>query len=146
MAYQLVTGRLPFQGGPGQMMYQHLTSEPQLPSTHMPSLPADIDTVILLALAKKPEDRFASISAFARAFEQATEDSNSTVFQPSLQSAGIPSIQQAQDRPAGNDAYATVAALPQEDRPPPFPASARNTVFTGNKTVITGGSPPGEKT
>ena len=144
MAYQLVTGRLPFQGGPGQMMYQHLTSEPQPPSTHMPSLPADVDSVILHALAKKPEDRFASISAIARAFQQATEGSNSTVFQFSLQSIDVPSTKQAQDgpAPAGNDLYATVAATPPEDRRTPLPTSDNNTVITGDKTVMTGGSTP----
>ena len=145
MAYQLVTGRLPFQGGPGQMMYQHLASEPQPPSTHMPSLPEYVDTVILHALAKKPEDRFASISAFARAFQQATEESSSTVFQFSLQSIDVPSTRQAQDGPAsaGNDLYATVAAMPPEDRRPSLPTSDNNTVITGDKAVITGGSPPG---
>ena len=144
MAYQLVTGRLPFQGGPGQMMYQHLTSEPQPPSTHVPSLPANVDTVILHALAKKPEDRFASISAFARAFQQATKDSNSTVFQFTLQSTNVPSTVQAQDRPAGKDLYATAAGLPQEDRRPSLPTSDHNTVITGDKAVITDdGSPPG---
>ena len=144
MAYQLVTGRLPFQGGPGQMMYQHLTSEPQPPSTLMPSLPADIDSVILHALAKKPEDRFASISAFARAFQQATEESSSTVFKFSLQSIDVPSTKQAQDgpAPAGNDPYATVAATPPEDRRTPLPTSDNNTVITGDKTVMTGGSTP----
>jgi len=144
MAYQLVTGRLPFQGGPGQMMYQHLTSEPQPPSTHMPSLPADVDTVILHALAKKPEDRFASISAFARAFQQATKDSNSTVFQFTLQSTNVPSTVQAQDRPAGKDLYATAAGLPQEDRRPSLPTSDNNKVIVGDKAVITDdGSQPG---
>ena len=144
MAYQLVTGRLPFQGGPGQMMYQHLTNEPQPPSTHVPSLPADVDTVILHALAKKPEDRFASISAFARAFQQATKDSNSTVFQFTLQSTNVPSTVQAQDRPAGKDLYATAAGLPQEDRRPSLPTSDNNKVIVGDKAVITDdGSQPG---
>ena len=144
MAYQLVTGRLPFQGGPGQMMYQHLTNEPQPPSTHVPSLPANVDTVILHALAKKPEDRFASISAFARAFQQATKDSNSTVFQFTLQSTNVPSTVQAQDRPAGKDLYATAAGLPQEDRRPSLPTSDNNKVIVGDKAVITDdGSQPG---
>src|SRR6266849_8543023 len=71
MAYQLLTRHLPFHGGLGQMMYQHINVQPQPPSTYVPNLPADVDTVILHALAKKPEERFASISAFARAFQQA---------------------------------------------------------------------------
>jgi serine/threonine protein kinase len=71
MAYDLLMGHPPFQGGFGQVMYQHLHVTPQPPSKLNPRMPADLDTVLLHALAKKPEERFASISAFARAFQQA---------------------------------------------------------------------------
>ena len=142
MAYQLVTGRLPYQGGPGQMMYQHLTSEPQPPSTYMPFLPGDVDIVILHALAKKPEDRFASIAAFARAFQQATEESSATVFQFTLQNTIFPGAAYTQDRPAGIDPYATIAAMSPEEARPPLSTSDENTVITGDKTVISGGSTP----
>ena len=71
MAYDLLTGHPPFQGGLGQVMYQHLHVTPQPPGTLNPHGPADLDTVLLHALAKKPEERFASISAFARAFQLA---------------------------------------------------------------------------
>ncbi len=71
LAYDLLTGHPPFQGGLGQVMYQHLQLTPQPPSKLNPRLPIDVDTVLLHALAKKPEERFASISAFARAFQQA---------------------------------------------------------------------------
>ncbi len=141
MAYQLVTGRLPFKGGPGQMMYQHLTTEPEPPSTHMPSLPTEIDSVILHALAKKPEDRFASITAFARAFQEATGDRNATVFQFTLQNTNVPTITHMQDRPANLDPYATAAVvMPSEDHQPPYSTSDEKTVITGDKTVISGGS------
>jgi len=71
MAYDLLTGHPPFQGSLGKVMYQHLHVTPQLPSTLNLRLPADVDMVLLHALAKKPEERFGSISAFARAFQQA---------------------------------------------------------------------------
>lgn len=71
MAYELLTGRPPFQGGLSQLMYQHFHSAPPRPSSFNPRLPADVDTVLLHALAKKPAERFASIAAFARAFQQA---------------------------------------------------------------------------
>ena len=71
MAYDLLTGHPPFQGGLGQVMYQHLHVTPQSPGKLNPRVPADVDTVLLHALAKKPGERFASISAFARAFQQA---------------------------------------------------------------------------
>ncbi len=70
MAYELLTGRPPFQGAPGHLLYLHLTMPPPPPSTFNPRLPKDIDTVLLHALAKRPERRFASITAFARAFQQ----------------------------------------------------------------------------
>jgi VCBS repeat-containing protein len=73
MAYQLLTDHLPFEGAPGRMMYQHINVQPPSPSTFDPHLSKDIDTVILHALAKKPEERFASIAAFANAFQQAVQ-------------------------------------------------------------------------
>src|SRR5438874_10542844 len=71
MVYQLLAGRPPFQGGPGQMMYQHFNVVPQPPSAFNPTINPELDTVILHALAKRPADRFPSISAFANAFQQA---------------------------------------------------------------------------
>ena len=71
MAYELLTGRPPFLGNHQQVMYQHLEVQPQLPSKFNPLIHTGIDAVILRALAKRPEDRFPSISAFAHAFEQA---------------------------------------------------------------------------
>jgi hypothetical protein len=74
MAYELLTGRLPFQGPPMRMMHQHATTPPQPPSTLNPQLSTDIDAVLLQALAKKPEERFASITAFAQALQQAVQN------------------------------------------------------------------------
>ncbi len=71
MAYELLTGRPPFLGGMEQLMYQHFSAQPAPPSTFNPQLSTVIDSVILRALAKKPEDRFPSITAFASAFEHA---------------------------------------------------------------------------
>lgn len=71
MAYELLTGRPPFQGGLSQLMYQHFNIAPPPPSSFNPRLSRDIDTVLLHALAKKPAERFASIAAFGRAFQQA---------------------------------------------------------------------------
>lgn len=72
-AYELLAGRLPFVGRQEQLMYQHFNVQPQPPSTFNPQLSKDVDSVILKALAKQPEDRFLSISAFANALQQATQ-------------------------------------------------------------------------
>jgi serine/threonine protein kinase len=72
LAYELLAGRSPFVGRQEQVMYQHFNVQPQPPSTFNPQLSKDVDAVILKALAKRPEDRFLSISAFASAFQEAT--------------------------------------------------------------------------
>jgi len=71
MAYEMLTGRPPFQGSLEQMMYQHLSVQPVAPSRLNPGLPPDVDAVFATALAKQQGDRFLSISAFGRALQQA---------------------------------------------------------------------------
>jgi len=71
MAYEMLTGHPPFQGTQEQAMYRHLVTQPQPPSTLNSRLPTGVDAVILRALAKQPTDRFASITDFARALQQA---------------------------------------------------------------------------
>src|SRR5215471_3284125 len=75
MVYELLTGRPPFLGNQQQVMYQHLQVQPQPLSRLNPDIPASLDTVILRALAKRPEDRYSSVTAFAQAFEQALQNS-----------------------------------------------------------------------
>lgn len=71
MAYELLTGRPPFVGSMEQLMYQHFTAPPGPPSKLNPQLSPAVDRVLLRALAKKPEDRYPSITAFASALEEA---------------------------------------------------------------------------
>lgn len=71
MAYQLLTGRVPFQGNMQQVMYKHLQERPLPPSTFNSRIPPSVDWVILKALEKNPQNRFSSIQAFATALEQA---------------------------------------------------------------------------
>ena len=82
MAYLLLTGRPPFQGGPGQIMFQHFSTAPQPPSYYNPRLTPAVDAVILRALAKRPEERYPSISAFAQALQQAAQNTPGYTFYP----------------------------------------------------------------
>ncbi len=89
MAYQLLTGRPLFLGGPGQVMRQHFLAQPQPPSTLNPRIPSALDAVIVRALAKQPEERFASIAEFARAFQQAVQDAPKESPRPSTRGSDI---------------------------------------------------------
>ena len=75
MVYELLVGRPPFVGNPGQVMRQHYLTPPPAPSSLYPRLSPAIDAVLLRALAKEPEERFPSVMAFAQAFGEAAQSS-----------------------------------------------------------------------
>ncbi len=61
LLYELVTGAPPFVGdSPVAVAYQHVREDPVPPSDYDPSLPQDIDAVILKAMAKNPANRYQS--------------------------------------------------------------------------------------
>jgi serine/threonine protein kinase len=59
--YELSTGSRPFHAGdPSEWLYQHTAVQPAPPSALRPSLPPQLDAIILKLLAKDPEDRYQS--------------------------------------------------------------------------------------
>ncbi len=71
IAYELLTGRPPFQGQSEQIMKRmHMTMTPQPTTIFNPSIPPHVNNILLHALAKKPEERFSSIKTFADALRQ----------------------------------------------------------------------------
>lgn len=67
--YQLLTGRAPFAGTTEALMYKVVNEMPQPPSTveGAEQRPGWFDGVIARALAKRPEDRFATAEEFKQA-------------------------------------------------------------------------------
>ncbi len=115
MAYELLTGRTPFQGGITQVMYQHLTVQPQPPSAYNSLIPSDISEVVLLALAKKPESRFQSVSAFANAFQQAVQSTDApTILRMQNRAAASPDERTSQNQLKLNSHVATLVISTDE--------------------------------
>ena len=72
MLYEMTTGRLPFTAEtPMGVIIKHIFDAPPSPRSTNPALPESIETVILRALAKSPEQRFHSAADLAEAFQQA---------------------------------------------------------------------------
>lgn len=69
IAYQLLTGQHPFAGPPAAMLFAHLNQPPPDPCDLVRDLPRSMALALLKALAKKPEERFASAGEFALALE-----------------------------------------------------------------------------
>ena len=68
--YEMLTGRLPFKGDSQySLMTAHLNQEPQAPITLRSDLPAELNEIILMAIAKDPANRFQSADAFRAALK-----------------------------------------------------------------------------
>jgi len=60
--YEMLTGRVPFGGdGYGEIIVKHITQPPPSPRAINPQLGASHEAILLRALAKRREDRFASM-------------------------------------------------------------------------------------
>ena len=63
--YEMVTGRLPFEGQNAYMvMNARLAGDPVAPRVHNPTLRPEVEEIILHAMARNPADRYASAAAF----------------------------------------------------------------------------------
>jgi len=61
LLFEVLTGRPPFTGDtPVSIAYQHVSGELPKPSSIQPTLAGDIDVLLAVALAKKPQDRYQS--------------------------------------------------------------------------------------
>jgi len=71
LLYQLLTGEKPFEGGFSAVQHKAIHTEPTPPSTLSVTAPRAFDAVVARAMAKRPEDRFASAADFAAAIRGA---------------------------------------------------------------------------
>lgn len=123
LLYQLLTGEKPFEGGFSAVQHKALHTEPTPPSTLSVTAPRAFDAVVATAMAKRPEDRFATAGAFAEAIRGA-----------------LAAPQPAAPLPMA-DADATVVsgtirpAAPPPSPPPAAPAPARS----GPPVMLIGG-------
>jgi predicted ATPase/DNA-binding CsgD family transcriptional regulator len=70
LAYEWLTGERPFSGSTTELAYKQALDPPPALSEKLPTLPAMVEQVVLQALAKDPQQRFASVQAFALSLEE----------------------------------------------------------------------------
>jgi serine/threonine-protein kinase len=74
MAYELLTGRVPFTAPtPEQTMRMHIEAVPPRPREINPGLPSPIEDILLRGMQKNPADRFPSVAEFGRSLAEAAE-------------------------------------------------------------------------
>jgi len=63
--YLLLTGELPFRGNQRMLVHQVLNDEPRPPRNLVDTIPRDLETICLKAMAKEPARRFSSAGELA---------------------------------------------------------------------------------
>jgi serine/threonine-protein kinase len=112
--YELLTGSVPFTGDtPVEIAMKHISQVPEPPSAKRSDIPHDLDLVVMRALAKDPNDRYATaeemeadLDRLARgvAVSRATEESATQIM-----------------RPVGATAVTSAATVVAPPRPPTAP-------------------------
>ena len=85
VTYEWLSGDPPFSGSVQQIASQHLSAPPPLLRTKAPAISSAVERVVLKALDKDPQQRFARVQDFAVALEEAflAESTGRTLFAPS---------------------------------------------------------------
>jgi tetratricopeptide (TPR) repeat protein len=94
VVYEWLCGVLPFTGSSLEVATQHLMAAPPPLRGHNSVLSHAVEQVVLTALAKKPDQRFADVLAFVTAFEQATQSDTPAHQVP--EASRIPSVSSRQ--------------------------------------------------
>lgn len=71
VVYEWLCGTPLFRGSYQEIAYQHLHSSPQPLYKKIPAILPEVEEVVLRALAKAPQQRFANVQIFAHALEKA---------------------------------------------------------------------------
>jgi serine/threonine-protein kinase len=101
MAFEVLTGRLPFEGTASEMLRAHLHQDPPSVRALRADVPAAVDALVRRMMAKDPEQRLPSLRDAERAFRTLVPDEGQTT----LQLAAYSHVRRA----AGSQVVAAVA-------------------------------------
>jgi serine/threonine-protein kinase len=114
MAYEMLTGRPPFQAAHlGELILKHLQEQPPRVRELRPDVPEDVDALLQMVLAKDPGERPQSAQALRRALRSIAQPQPITVVE-----YGTPTPRVAHGTPPKQEAPAPAAS------PAPAPAPA----------------------
>ncbi len=124
VVYEWLCGARPFEGSSPEIFAKHLMIPPLPLRQKEPTLPLDVEHVVLRALAKDPSQRFASMQAFATALEQASQTQQVAPMSPQQNAAPprptLPPARTVLPPPA--QALAETGMLAVQPPPPGVPA------------------------
>src|SRR5450755_910542 len=133
MVYEWLCGFPPFTGSTTQLFAQQMNMAPPPLRSRLSSISPEVEQVVFIALAKKPEDRFSNINAFANALSTALRSAENmplplTRSQPSKQHATGPLAEKRQPQPS---------MPPQQDQYPPSDVLPQAPITAGYQSYVT---------
>lgn len=159
LLFEMVTGQMPFKAeNPLAVVTMHMTKQPPSPRSFIPTLPPQVEMVIMKGLEKNPALRFGSAGELARAFCQAASGRNpsgdytgSTVWNNNVADAstvqaqpGAPlvlpptsNVQRAQSYPRTTGIYGNTANQRQAPPPTSYPPQSSYLPQTGYRPQST---------
>jgi len=112
--FQMLTGRVPFTGAsPVAIALRHTLEDPPPVSRLNPAIPLSVETALMKALAKQPEERYASAGEFARALRAASDENHGD--QPVLSLPSLSSAPAERLTPVVLPGNESLSALPTVD-------------------------------
>ena len=124
LLYELASGKLPFEAGePFAVALKHISEPPEPPSTHAPSIPPWLERLILRAMKKTPDDRFADAAALAHALDRAGADPSSSPSLLPTERPGPPVLPLDLAPTIRTPASGVDPAAPTLETPPPVPST-----------------------
>ena len=119
--YEMVTGKSPFtEGSHYSIMTAHVIEPPRPPIEFQPELPAALNQIILMAIAKDPSQRFQTATAFRNALNS-VRDSARGVSPTAEVAAATASMSSFQSPVTPVSHIATVSAAPGSTQPMAMP-------------------------
>ncbi|EFO80380.1 protein kinase [Oscillochloris trichoides DG-6] len=73
VAYEIITGRVPFSGATPQLIVSHAQLPPPPPTSVVAHLPSELDLVLARALAKRPQGRYPNGTAMVAALREVAQ-------------------------------------------------------------------------
>ena len=125
IAYYLLTGQPPFVGEGAALLSAIEGAQVVPPSQRNPALSEQLDRVVLTGLARRPQERFPTIEAFAAALEEATATGPGAGVTQQMANLAAPRYGSGGavlalngEAPVAHAPSATALDLPAQDAPP----------------------------
>lgn len=138
--YEVLTGQRPYTGTAVQIMASVLVKPPPVPSEARPGLPATLDEICTTAMARKPADRFPSMTAFAAALTDFLKGKRTAA--SAVVTAPAPTPEVVEEVPAENLARPSTPTRPVREAATP-PVTRRKEIVVEDEPPAS--SPSGKK-